>query len=105
MYSSSLRGRRPTSYWASSSTRAAVTSLSLLTGTHWDSPWLRNSPEIHRGTHGKSGDSLGQFSQSLFQCALEPRFWRDLERGGDGLFGERPMITQVQERGEHIVAN
>ena len=80
MYSSSTRGRRPASYCASSSTRAAVTRRSSVT---WPVP--------------------------ATPVSTRARSWRrmpirGLDRGFNGFLGERPMIPQVHERRDHVVA-
>ena len=78
------RGRSPASSCASSSTRAAVTRRSFVTAEA----------------------SLRDFSQGLLQRPLEARVAADrLEGRIDRLLGERPMIPQVHQRGEQIVAH
>src|ERR1051325_10846194 len=95
MYSSSSRGRRPASYCASSSTRAAVTRRSLLMDAAGAG-----------GYAGPRGSVLpGKLTQRLLQRTLESTVRLRLDRGLDGFLGERPMIPQVHERGEHIIAH
>src|ERR1700722_2938872 len=87
MYSSSRRGRSPASSCASSSTRAGVTKRSLVIQS-----------TVYLTT------SFRQLSQCLLQRTLEPARRRALDRGFDGSLGERPMISQVHQRREQIVA-
>ena len=81
MYSSSRRGRSPASYCASSSTRAAVTIAD------------------RRGSLLRSSRSAC-FSVSSKRRRASER----LHRRVHGFFGERPMIPQVHQRREQIVA-
>src|SRR5437867_7849666 len=83
MYSSSMRGRSPASYCASSSTRAAVTTREFV---------MMLAP------------SFRQLAQGLLQRLLEPAAGGALERGVHRLFSERPMISQVHQRREEILA-
>src|SRR6478735_777689 len=78
------RGRRPTSSCVSSSTRAAVTMRSFVTAEA----------------------SLRDFSQGLLQRTFEARVTANRLQGRvDRLLGKGPMIPQVHERGEQIVAH
>ena len=55
-----------------------------------------------RSTRGSG--SLRQLPQRLLQRPFEAAVGRRLDRSIDSFFGERPMIPQVHERREHIVA-
>ena len=79
MYSSSVRGRRPASYCASSSTRAAVTTRSSVI-------YLASSLSACFSVRSKSPSGVA------------------LDRRVDGLLGKRPMIPQVDQRREQVVA-
>ena len=85
MYSSSRRGRSPASYCASSSTRAAR---------------RRCDRRRHFGHVRRN---------ACFSSALEARRRRPtssvLRSRLNGFFGERPMIPQVHQRREQIVAH
>src|SRR5690349_10012969 len=86
MYSASDRGRSPASYWASSTAGTPVIMRSDI------AVLAAFLPASH------------QLAQRGLECNLEGGFAARAERGIDGLLGQGPMISEVQQRREQVVA-
>src|SRR5437667_6265193 len=109
MYSSSTRGRSPASYCASSAARAGEMRRSSLIGPIRNSEFgIRNACSESR-TNSEfrilNSELFRHLPQRLLERRFKPSVGHRLDRGGDGLFSKRPMIPQVHERREHIVAH
>src|SRR5450756_2167301 len=89
MYSSSVRGRSPTSNCASSSTRAGV---------------ITRGSSMTRASRYLCDLDSSCLAKRLFQRPLEGRVAGRLQRRVHSLLGKRPMISQIQEGGEQVRA-